>query len=76
VRSLVRRIFDVDYAVCGGDALPGDFDLDDFCEVLQGKVPEVEIVPVSDPESLAFNRDPSLVSEAIFNEALGEYCHR
>jgi hypothetical protein len=56
--------------------LPPDFDLEEFCEVLQGKVPEVEIVPVSDPKERAFNPAASLVSDAVFNEALGEYCHR
>jgi len=56
--------------------LPADFDLEEFCEVLQGKVSNVEIVPVATPEEHAFNRDRSLVSEAVFDEALGEYYHR
>jgi hypothetical protein len=62
--------------MCGGVELPGDFDLEDFCEVLQGKVPDVEIVPVMEPTEHAINRDSSLVSPAVFDEALGEYCHR
>ena len=72
----MRNIFYVDWDMCGGESLPPDFDLDEFCEVLQGKVPGVEIVPVSDPKERAVNPAPSLVSDAVFNEALGEYCHR
>ena len=72
----MRKIFYVDQAMCGGEELPADFDLEEFCEVLQGKVPEVEIVPVTDLKESAVNRDPSLVSESVLNEALGEYCHR
>jgi len=72
----MRKIFYVDQSMCGGDELPGDFDLEDFCEVLQGKVPEVEIVPVSDPKEHAVNLDATLVSASVFDEALGEYYHR
>ena len=69
-------MFYVDWAMCGGEELPQDFDLEEFCEVLQGKVPELEIVPVTDQKERAINLDPSLVSTAVFDEALGEYCHR
>jgi hypothetical protein len=62
--------------MCGGEELPADFDLEDFCEVLQGKVSEVEIVPMSNPNGHAVNLDPSLVSASVFDEALGEYYHR
>lgn len=72
----MKKIFYVDWAMCGGEELPEDFDLEDFCEVLQGKVPEVEIVPLTNPEEVAVNLDPRLVSAAVFHEALGEYCHR
>ena len=72
----MRKIFYVDWAMCGGEELPADFDLEDFCEVLQGKVPEVEIVPVTDPKEPALNRDTHLVSQHVFDEALGEYYHR
>jgi len=72
----VRNIFYVDQAMCGGEELPPDFDLEDFCEVLQGKVSEIEIVPITDPKEHAVNLDPSLVTQAVFNESLGEYCHR
>ena len=72
----MRNIFYVDQAMCGGDELPPDFDLEDFCEVLQGKVPEIEIVPITDPKERVVNLDPSLVTPAVFNESLGEYCHR
>ena len=30
----MKRIFYVDSAMCGGEELPVDFDLEDFCEVL------------------------------------------
>lgn len=72
----MRNLFYVDAAMCGGEELPGDFDLEEFCEVLQGKVPEVEVVAVLDPQQEAVNRSPSLVSDRVFNEALGEYCQR
>jgi hypothetical protein len=72
----MRKLFYVDWAMCGGEELPEDFDLEDFCEVRQGKIPEVEIVPVTDPKERAVNLDPSLVTAAVLVEALGEYCHR
>lgn len=72
----MRKIFYVDLQMCGGDNLPPDFDLEEFCEKLQGKVADVEIVPVTESASGAFNRSPRLVSDAVFLEALGEYCHR
>jgi hypothetical protein len=73
----MRRIFYVDMAMCGGEALPEDFDLEEFCEVLQGKVTgDVEIIPVTGVTAAAGNRDLLLVSDAVFLEALGEYCHR
>jgi hypothetical protein len=72
----MRKLFFIDRDMCGGESLPDDFDLEEFCEKLQGKVPEIEIVPVVDPSEVACNRDPGLVSDAIFFEALGEYCRR
>ena len=72
----MRKIFYVDQALCGGEELPADFELEEFCEVLQGKVPELEIVPVTGLKESAVNRDPSLVTETVLNEALGEYAHR
>lgn len=72
----MRKIFYVDWAMCGGEELPADFDLEDFCEVLQGKLAGVEIVAVTDANEHAVNRDPSLVPDPVFTEALGEYCHR
>ena len=72
----MRQIYYVDWSMCGGDDLPGDFDLEDFCEVLQGKLAGVEVVPVGDAGERAVNRDPSLVPDTVFTEALGEYCHR
>ena len=72
----MRKIFYVDWAMCGGEELPPDFDLEEFCEVLQGKVPETEVVAVTDSTESAVNLDPSLISPAVFDEALGEYCHR
>lgn len=71
----MRKLFYVDAAMCGGEDLPADFDLEEFCEVLQGKVSDIEIVPVTDDMNgaEALNADPGLVSDAILNEALGEY---
>lgn len=72
----MRRLFYVDREMCGGDELPPDFELEDFCEVLQGKLDNVEVVPVTEPNESAINRDPNLVLESVFLEALGEYLHR
>lgn len=72
----MRKIFYVDLEMCGGDSLPDDFDLEEFCEVLQGKLGDVEVVPVNGPRERAENLDPGLVSDAVFHEALGEYYHR
>jgi len=71
----MRQIFYVDHAMCGGEVLPDDFDLDEFCEKLQGKLVNVEVVPVYEADG-ATNLDSHLVSPAIFDEALGEYLHR
>ena len=72
----MRRLFYVDREMCGGDELPPDFELEDFCEVLQGKLDTIEVVPVTEPGETAVNRDPDLVLESVFLEALGEYLHR
>ncbi len=72
----MRKLFYVDREMCGGDELPDDFELDEFCEVLQGKLADIEVVPVSDFAANDYNRSTALVSDAVFLEALGEYCHR
>ena len=64
-------MFFVDLAMCGGESLPAQFDLEDFCEVLQRKVADVEIVPTGDASGL--NRGESILSPHAFHEALGEY---
>lgn len=77
ITPVMRKIYYVDMAMCGGDSVPEDFDIEEFCEVLQGKVQgDIEIVPVSEPENTAVNLDPNLVDDHVFYEALGEYCHR
>jgi hypothetical protein len=72
----MRRIYYVDREMCGGDELPPEFDLDDFCEALQGKLDDVEVIPVTEPESPSVNRDGHLVPQSVFYEALGEYLQR
>jgi hypothetical protein len=73
----MRKIFYVDMGMCGGESVPEDFDLEEFCEVLQGKVQaDIEIVAVAETTGAAMNLDPALVTDHIFHEALGEYCHR
>lgn len=72
----MRNIYFVDWMMCGGEELPEDFDLEEFCEVLQGKPSGVEIVPLLDTKERALNRDPLLVPQSVFTEALGEYCQR
>lgn len=71
----MKRLYYVDSSMCGDD-LPIDFDLDEFCEVLQGKLDGVEVVAMTTPGSLPPNRDAALVPESVFLEALGEYLHR
>ena len=44
----MRPIYQVDLEMCGGEHLPPEFDLEEFCEVLQGKVPDIEVVATSD----------------------------
>ncbi len=72
----MKRLYYVSEEMCGGEDLPPEFDLGDFCEVLQGKLDDVEVIPVTEPESEAVNRDEDLVPEAVFYEALGEYLQR
>ena len=67
----MRNLFFVDIEMCGGENLPREFDLEDFCEVLQRKVSDVEIVPASDAAGM--NRAEHLLPPHVFNEALGEY---
>jgi hypothetical protein len=69
----MRKLFFVSREMCGGDYLPEDFDLEDFCEKLQGKVTDVEILPESGVSYLQ-NRDERLVDPHLIEEALGEYC--
>lgn len=61
--------------MCGGENLPAEFDLEEFCEVLQGKVSDVEIVAANEPV-VGINREPWVVNEHLLQEALGEYCPR
>jgi hypothetical protein len=68
----MKKLFFVDREMCGGDNLPAEFDLEEFCEVLQGKVSDIEIVPASD-SVCGINREPWLVNEHLLQEALGEY---
>jgi hypothetical protein len=72
----MRKLFFVDAQMCGGDSLPSDFDLEDFCEVLQGRLTGVEIVPVLDPKQRAANFDHTLVNDTVFREALTSYLRR
>jgi hypothetical protein len=67
----MRKLFLVDREMCGGENLPPEFDLEDFCEVLQGKVSDVEILP-ADGFSVIENRDDRLVDRHLIEEALGE----
>jgi hypothetical protein len=69
----MTKLFFIERNACGGDDLPPDFDLEDFCEVLQGKVSAVEILPATGFSYIS-NRDERLVDKHIIEEALGEYC--
>jgi hypothetical protein len=71
----MRKLFFVDKKMCGGENLPADFDIEDFCEVLQGKVSDVEIVP-ADGFSVIENQDDTVVHQHLIEEALGEYSPR
>ena len=67
----MRKLFFVDLDMCGGECLPAQFDLEDFCEVLQRKVADVEIVPASGARGM--NRSKTVLAPHVFDEALGEY---
>ena len=71
----MKKLFFVTREMCGGDFLPPDFDLESFCERLQGKVSDVEIVPADDVANLSNSADQFL-SQHLINEALGEYYPR
>jgi hypothetical protein len=71
----MRKLFFVDREMCGGENLPTEFDLEEFCEVLQGKVTDVEIIPADGFEVLE-NRDERIVNVHLIEEALGEYVPR
>jgi hypothetical protein len=69
----MTKLFFIDRKACGGEDLPPEFDLEDFCEVLQGKVSDVEIVPATG-FSYITNRGNRVVEKHVIEEALGEYC--
>ena len=69
-----RTPFYVDLDMCGGELFLEDFDLEEFCGVLQRVVPKLRIIPVLDRSQRAQNPDPTLVSEAAFNKAITQYC--
>lgn len=74
LKSKKQKRYYVDLDKCGGELFLEDFDLIDFCGVLQRVVPDVEIVPITDPGKHAHNPDPTLVSEAEFEAAIVQYC--
>ena len=69
----MTKLFFIDREACGCDTLPPEFDLEDFCEVLQGKVSDIEILPANG-FSFISNRDDSVIDKHLIEEALGEYC--
>jgi hypothetical protein len=69
----MTKLFFIDQNACGGDDLPPGFDLEDFCEVLQGKVSDIEILPATGFSYIS-NRDERVVDKHVIEEALGEYC--
>jgi hypothetical protein len=71
----MKKLYFVDLEMCGGENLPADFNLEDFCEVLQGKVSDIEIVPVHESNQ-GRNTDRNVLPAHAFVEALGEYCGR
>lgn len=72
----MRPIYHIDLERCGGEHLSPEFDLEEFCEVLQGKVPEIEVVAMPENRRFVLNRTPDLIPDLIFQEALGEYLRR
>ena len=68
----MKKLFFVTREMCGGDFLPADFDLEEFCERLQGKVSDMEIMPADDAAGLN-NGVGQVLSQHLINEALGEY---
>jgi hypothetical protein len=62
--------------MCGGANFLEDFDLTEFCSILQELVPNVQVVPATKAPEREVASKPRLVSEAAFEEAMGKYCHR
>jgi hypothetical protein len=72
-RTDMTRLFFLDREACGGRNLPPEFDLEDFCEVLQGKVNDIEVLPATGFSYIS-NRDERVIDKHMIEEALGEYC--
>ena len=72
----MRPISHINLERCGGEHRPPEIDLEGFCEVLQGKVPEIDVTATSESWCFELNRTPSLIPDSIFQEALGEYLRR
>jgi hypothetical protein len=60
--------------MCGGETFLDDFDLTEFCAILQSLVPEIQVVPAPDPKNHPRNVQPPLVSADVFNKAVLRYC--
>ena len=69
----MKPIYKVDLEMCGGEHLPPEFDLEEFCAILQGKVTGIEIVACPIAGRFELNRTPELIPDSVFQEALGEY---
>jgi hypothetical protein len=62
--------------MCGGESFLEDFDLAEFCAILQEVVPRVEVIPLTKASQHAHNSTPPVVSEAEFVEAINRYSRR
>lgn len=71
----MRKIFIVNREMCGEAGLSEDFDLEDFCERLQGKISDVEIVPAEAASGVS-NASGRLIGPQLIHQALGEYYPR
>lgn len=72
VSTKMRKLFFVNREMCGGREGSSQFELDDFCEVLQGKLGDFEVLP-SEGFSHLTNRDDQVIEPRPLEEALGEY---
>lgn len=70
--ALRRTRYYVDIDMCGGELFE-NFNLYEFCELLQKLVPAIEVVPVLNQTCRPAGANQELVSPSTFDQALVHY---